>query len=470
MDTQSLFNRDFYPTPDEVISRMLAFSDIAGKIILEPSAGQGNIVDFLKVNGAKKIIACELNDKLRKVVSGKCDVVCSDLMELNADQISHIDMIVMNPPFSKAAEHILHAWEIAPDGCEIVSLCNSEMLRNTYFSTTRRKVEELIKTYGGDEYLGDVFKQAERVTDAHVSVVRLYKPQKEGLEFSSYFTNEADDPEFAGNGLIRYDFVRDCVNRFVMAVSKFDAAMEANNEINNLTKGIGGCRVKFGAWTDNNAEVTRDYFKKELQKSAWKWLFHKFSLDKFTTTKVMEEINKFVELQTNVPFTMKNIYRMVSMIYASREEIIKQALNDAFDIICSYSADNSTAGETWKTNKNYMVNRKFIVPYICDIRFGGYMSISWGSTSTKMNDIHKVLCFLTGTLYDRTQDLDSFVYKQNLSFGELYEWGFFKIRGYKKGTMHFEFIDEDLWYKFNSMVAKSRGWELPQNTGKKKKQ
>jgi len=59
---------------------MLAFSDIAGKIILEPSAGQGNIVDFLKVNGAKKIIACELNDKLRKVVSGKCDVVCSDLM------------------------------------------------------------------------------------------------------------------------------------------------------------------------------------------------------------------------------------------------------------------------------------------------------------------------------------------------------------------------------------------------------
>ena len=73
-------------------------------------------------------------------------------------------------------------------------------------------------------------------------------------------------------------------------------------------------------------------------------------------------------------------------------------------------------------------------------------------------------------VYDRTQDLDSFVYKQNLSFGELYEWGFFKIRGYKKGTMHFEFIDEDLWYKFNSMVAKSRGWELPQNTGKKKKQ
>lgn len=51
-----------------------------------------------------------------------------------------------------------------------------------------------------------------------------------------------------------------------------------------------------------------------------------------------------------------------------------------------------------------------------------------------------------------------------------YEEGVLTIRGYKKGTMHFEFIDEDLWYKFNSMVAKSRGWELPQNTGKKKKQ
>ena len=47
--------------------------------------------------------------------------------------------------------------------------------------------------------------------------------------------------------------------------------------------------------------------------------------------------------------------------------------------------------------------------------------------------------------------------------------GFFRIRGYKKGTMHFEFIDEDVWAKFNQAVANVKGWQLPQNVRAKKK-
>jgi hypothetical protein len=56
-------------------------------------------------------------------------------------------------------------------------------------------------------------------------------------------------------------------------------------------------------------------------------------------------------------------------------------------------------------------------------------------------------------------------------WGQWYEWGFFRVRGYKKGTMHFEFISEDVWYKFNQEVAKIRGWNIPQqtNSGKKTK-
>ena len=55
---ESIFNRDFYPTPIDVIEKMLIGVDISGKIILEPSAGSGNIVDYLNSRGAKKIIAC----------------------------------------------------------------------------------------------------------------------------------------------------------------------------------------------------------------------------------------------------------------------------------------------------------------------------------------------------------------------------------------------------------------------------
>ena len=32
---------------------------------------------------------------------------------------------------------------------------------------------------------------------------------------------------------------------------------------------------------------------------------------------------------------------------------------------------------------------------------------------------------------------------------------------HKKGTMHFEFLDENIWFKFNYEVSKLKGWELP---------
>ncbi|MBR2237434.1 MAG: hypothetical protein IJ887_06115 [Prevotella sp.] len=41
-------NADFYPTPNEVIGQMMMGEDFLGKTILEPSAGKGNIVDWLK--------------------------------------------------------------------------------------------------------------------------------------------------------------------------------------------------------------------------------------------------------------------------------------------------------------------------------------------------------------------------------------------------------------------------------------
>jgi len=41
-----MFGPDFYPTPKEVIETMLANSSVANKIILEPSAGKGDIVDL----------------------------------------------------------------------------------------------------------------------------------------------------------------------------------------------------------------------------------------------------------------------------------------------------------------------------------------------------------------------------------------------------------------------------------------
>ena len=57
MAFQSIFDFDHYPTPKSAIERMLQGVVVSGKIVLEPSAGAGNIVDYVKGIGASQVIA-----------------------------------------------------------------------------------------------------------------------------------------------------------------------------------------------------------------------------------------------------------------------------------------------------------------------------------------------------------------------------------------------------------------------------
>ena len=139
-----MFNKDFFPTPKAVIETMLAGVTIKGKVVLEPSAGKGDIVDYLNEQGAKKVVTCEINPDLAKIVATKSTFLKADFLKVDKTEISFVDIIVMNPPFSADEKHIIHAWDIAPDGCLILALCNYETLRNDY-SKDRRILKQLIK-------------------------------------------------------------------------------------------------------------------------------------------------------------------------------------------------------------------------------------------------------------------------------------------------------------------------------------
>lgn len=469
-----MFNRDFYPTPDDVIARMLFPVDIRNKVILEPSAGKGNIVEYLKKNGAKEVIACESNNDLARIVSGKCRLLADDFLTVTSDQISHVDIIIMNPPFSAEEKHILHAWEIAPEGCTIVSLCNSNTIAGRYaYNDKQRQIIEYIKQYGQSEDFGECFTEAERTTYVSISCLWLYKPKTGEHEFDDYFSLD-EEVEAQADGLIQHNYVREIVNRYTGAIKMFDQVMPLARQINELTHPISECGIKFGAFrigktAYDDRQITREEYKKELQKQCWHKVFEDMNMDKYVTRGVREKINRFVEMQTHVPFTMRNIYRMIEIIVGTHDNRMQQVIVEAFETICRYSwKDNCTGGEHWKTNADYMVNRRFIVPRICDY------DTRWPSASVKLNyyskeeihDLNKALCYLTGTDYSATTPIGRFVEQIHMKWGEWYDWGFFRIKGYKKGTMHFEFQSEELWMLFNRRVAEIKGWALPRSTRK----
>ena len=469
-------NPDFYPTPNEVIEQMMLVEDYVGKTVLEPSAGSGNIVKWLKLNGSCNVVACENDLTLRKLLNNVCPLVGDDFLKLTADQVSYVDLIVMNPPFSHGAEHIMHAWEIAPSGCTIIALCNSTNVNATCYREYR-KLQEVVNLYGCSEFLGDVFSTSERKTNVNVSLVKLYKQADGEDEFSGYFFSQEDEDAVNQNtkeGLMPYNVVRDLVNRYISAVKLFDSVMEVSNQINEIAKVEKfSLPIYFTAVNaeDRSTTITRAQYKKELQKYYWRVIFRKLNMEKFATSKLHQQINRFVEKQSNVPFTMKNVYSVLNMVIQTTGQRMRTALSEAFDLICSLSAENSTAGETWKTNANYMVNRKFIVSWITeyDTRWPNpFVKLRIGGNKDKIEDICKALCFLTGTDYNNMESLSSFVGENQFAWGGWFDWGFFRCRAYKKGTMHFEFKDEKVWMMFNQEVAKERGWSLPKKQTKNK--
>jgi hypothetical protein len=290
---------------------------------------------------------------------------------------------------------------------------------------------------------------------------------------------------------MKYNIVRDLVNRYVEAVKLFDETLAAAHKINETAKYPDAGEydyipIKFGTMTGgysgDEKVVTHQQYKKELQKYYWRIIFKKLHMEKYATKQLREQINRFIEQQTNVPFTMGNVYRVIDMVIQTNGQRMNTALLEAFDLICSFSAENSTAGEKWKTNANYMVNRKFIVPYMCKgyhdrymyhgTGYGGYCTKNGkeayptvqleGYNIEQLEDVCKALCYITGTNYDHVSSLRC--HHDREAWGEWFVWGFFRCKAYKKGTMHFEFLDEDVWYKFNYEVAKQRGWALPKKT------
>lgn len=508
-----MFGKDFYPTPVAVIEKMLSDISIKDKIILEPSAGKGNIVDYLKSHGAYSVVACEKNEELRLILKEKCHVIAGDFLSLTSEDISQIDMIVMNPPFSADEKHILHAWNIAPEGCKIISLCNSTLVTKTSYYSSRIELKNIIEAYGFHEVIGNVFSDAERETEVSVAIVRLQKPSNGASmnsEFDGFFMEE-DQPEEQANGILPYNFIRDVVNRYVEAVKLYDKQIELSLRMYQLTESYFFAKEKDVA--DRTAEkdvpAKRAQFKKEMQKEGWNFIFQKLNMEKYATKGLREDINKFVEQQHHIPFSMRNIYHMLSVVAGTQEQRMNRAIIEVFDKLTLYSKENRLTVDGWKSNSYFLITRKFVMPYMVNHSSTNYFDIHYNGNADIIDDLIKALCHLTGENYNniiclrhrcayayrlidasgnyilRDTNGHSAVYNRHERdkaewqvkfdadagriitiaddrpvYGQWFNWHFFEVKAFKKGTMHFRFKDEKVWNLLNQKIAEIKGYPL----------
>jgi len=215
--------------------------------------------------------------------------------------------------------------------------------------------------------------------------------------------------------------------------------------------------------------------KKDLQKNGWEFVFHKMNMDKYATRGLKEDINKFVEQQTHIPFTMKNIYRMLEIVIGTQEQRMDKALLEVFDKVTGYHDDNKQGLPGWKTNSHFLVGKRFILPnQISPAKEYGYTSNCYTSLRSSYDgtipDFEKALCYVTGDQFEESEFINGAWVKSGINtvnssinrntYGDWYNSHFFKYKGYKNGNMHFEFKDSEVWARFNQRVAKLKGFPL----------
>jgi len=477
-------NQDFYPTPANLITKMLSLVDFRLiNSVLEPSAGKGNIVErvadkfkYLHSSYNKDvkwdIDTIEIDQNLQYILQGKnYRIVHNDFLTYNT--YKKYDLIVMNPPFSNGDKHLLKALKMQENGGQIVCLLNAETLKNPYNSTRKDLQRKLEECNADIEYINNSFIDSERSTPVEIALIKInikkvnnnsiildeLKKQEQYREEATYNSNSIIDSDFIKAIVEQYNFEVKAGLQLISEWRKLDSEMFKGISLSMI------CNTK----DDQELGIHNSYVK-NVRMKYWKTLFdsEKF-MGLFTSNLRNEYFNKVKEL-CDYDFSLYNIYTIKIQLNKHMIQSMESTIMNLFE---EFSNKHHWYNETsnnihfyngWKTNKAWKINKKVIIP------LSGYrdMQYSWGryqptdyNVINKLTDIEKVFNYLDNGL---TEDIDLM---KTLKFAEHYEetkqieTKYFLVTFYKKGTCHIEFRNLDLLQKFNLYGSQRKGWLPP---------
>lgn len=503
-----LFDKEFYPTPSHIAYKMVepyvqGRATLDKRQILEPSAGNGAILDVLcgetllgwKRARKNNVYAIEQNSELQYVLQGKgYRLLCDDF--LTYKPLHSFDLIVMNPPFSNGDEHLLHAWDIMHTG-DIVCLLNAETIKNPY-TQRRQLLAKIIESNGSVEYLGNCFAQASRKTDVDVAMVRLHKEQTDTRWHIDFDDTAKKDsmPDFAeavasgsalaindklGSYLHAWDKAQEVAVDFIKAYKKLDFYVTAFMPSADVAKMVGE-QLK-GMQDDGDMARAYNIFLDTAKSLAWRTIIANMGMDKYMTANLRKTFDQFCEAQGAYELNRENISKLMQFVCLNSGTIMKKAVADVYDMFIRFYKGNSALEEGWKTNNQFKVNKKVILPYFVDTSWSAFYHSNY-SRFDEYRDIDKVMCYLSGKRYEdmnklteearaylkahpganvreTADDYTCLSLEKAVSFVKVgdnswHESEFFKFRCFKKGTLHIVFKDEDLWARFNLAVCEGK--------------
>jgi len=107
---------------------------------------------------------------------------------------------------------------------------------------------------------------------------------------------------------------------------------------------------------------------------------------------------------------------------------------------------------------------------LVEMGWHGELNAKWDGEL--MNDLTKAMCYVNGQDYNEETITDSgskervFIKwhdalgRGEQEWGKWFEFNHFRVKVYKKKTIHIQFLDEGQWLRFNQIAAKAKGFTL----------
>lgn len=537
---------EFYPTPKALVEKMLQGVNLdMVKTILEPSAGKGDILRVLAIkesmsyrhsNNAFDVDCIEIDPNLRQILkynfSGKREASLrnkiqeiKDLRKWNSDtrdytpltpeqkdelgsleseaetilsngiHIVHddfltynpykrYDLIIMNPPFSHGAEHLLKAIKIQERGGDIICLLNAETLKNPYTEVRKELIRQLDKYSANIEYALNAFAEGERKTAVEIAIIKLHiealQEESDIYERFKRAENMEDINPEEINALEVTDYIKAIINQFNVEMKSglelirqyrammpymqcsFEDGLYGKDPILRLTD---SCDRGYESVSINN-------YLKAVRLKYWKALLANPKFTGKLTTKLQEEYSTMVNKLADYDFSEFNIKTLSAEMNVKIKSGIEDSIITMFDTLTEEHSwypetkNNRHYYDGWATNKAHKIDKKVIIP--CYGIFG-----SWSgkpevyNAVSALQDIERILNYLDGGMtmdVDLHKNLETY-FKQGITKNVPLKY--FKATFYKKGTVHLVFNCPELIKRFNIYAAQNKAW-LPPCYGKKK--
>jgi len=500
-----MLNKNFYPTPTNLITKMWdKVQDKENiKYILEPSAGKGDIIEYINKNKGyydKKIVkAIEKDNDLFATLLGKeIPVIDRDFLAYQGGDV--FDLIIMNPPFDNGDKHLLKAIDLMYNG-QIVCLLNAETLKNPY-SAIRKELAERLQALNADiQYLHGEFKNAQRTTNVEVALIYINIEGDIGGDLLGDANDTINDktPEFDGiDEQANITKKNDIEALEIEYKQKKEACLDVIKDFYRNFKKTGdfiqliACGEKSPDIYEFNKLDNKEIFKKiceqvnsvnkKLRSHYWNEALMLPTVRNKMTSANEQKFRTELHQHANLEFTANNVRQFIINLIGNYEQTLIDAAIQLFDDLTTKHSWHSECDKnklhfsTWKTNTAFKVSKKIIIP--CHPSYGGrdgsfYSYDKWKldyQVANMLNDIDKVLNYIAGksNYIGIVQAIETSMEYMNMGAKpQKNESEFFtKIKYHKKGTIHLTFKDENILRKFNIIACKGKGW-LPHDYGYK---